>query len=200
MAAEHLRTRSRRLRGPTGIAAAHRLFHADSYGILDPLSRTAATTAAAPAIGRRETSILLCTALLRAAGQDWHEQGDVWHRVTRMRPAPADAPAGRLHILAGQLRTLISLDTSPPPHADTPLAAAGPWLAGFTHAGRELGDAAHHGALHRGVRDVLAHHVIFHWNRLGLPTRTQGLLARAALIATLDATDRPGTEADVAAP
>jgi hypothetical protein len=31
-----------------------------------------------------------------------------------------------------------------------------------------------------GLRDVLAHHVIFAWNRLGLPSATQVVLAAAA--------------------
>jgi hypothetical protein len=32
----------------------------------------------------------------------------------------------------------------------------------------------------RGTRDILAHHVIFHWNRIGLPYKTQSILAHAA--------------------
>ena len=30
---------------------------------------------------RREISLMLCSVLMRAAGQDWYEQGDVWARV-----------------------------------------------------------------------------------------------------------------------
>jgi hypothetical protein len=37
----------------------------------------------------------------------------------------------------------------------------------------------------RGLRAVLAHVVIFHWNRLGLPAVTQATLARAAASACL---------------
>jgi thiopeptide-type bacteriocin biosynthesis protein len=182
--------------GSLGIVTAHQLFHADSHGILEYL-RTAPTPPADPTIGRRELSILLCTALLRAANQDWHEQGDVWHRVTRMRPLPLDVPTSRLRSTTDQVRQLLSLDTRPRPqaHADGPLVLARDWLAAFTHAGHTLGAAAHEGTLHRGVRDVLAHHVIFHWNRLGLSTRTQGMLAHAATAATLG---QPETSTDVA--
>jgi hypothetical protein len=35
------------------------------------------------------------------------------------------------------------------------------------------------------VRAVLAHVLIFHWNRLGLSAAAQGILARAATAATL---------------
>jgi thiopeptide-type bacteriocin biosynthesis protein len=54
-----------------------------------------------------------------------------------------------------------------------------PWLDAFTDAGRDLGDSARAGELERGLRAVLAHLVIFHWNRFGLPAATQGILARA---------------------
>jgi len=190
--------------GPEGIAAAHRLFHADSSHILGYLNRTAPDAPANPVLGRRELSILLCSALLRAANLDWHEQGDTWHRVTHMRPLPTDAHTDKMPALTGQIRRLLSLDTGPlslPDHATGPLAFARTWLAAFTHAGNAIGTAAHEGVLQRGLRDVLAHHVIFHWNRLGLPTRTQGVLARAAFETILNPVHRqpePGT--DVATP
>ncbi|HEY9473991.1 MAG TPA: thiopeptide-type bacteriocin biosynthesis protein [Mycobacteriales bacterium] len=183
--------------GSVGMATAHQLFHADSTSILEYLAGTAASTSARADIGRRELSILLCSALLRAANQDWHEQGDVWHRVTQMRPFPPGVPGDRLHSLTNQVRRLVSLDTSQSRlrvHVDAPLAFARAWLAAFTHAGHTLGAAAHDGTLHRGVRDILAHHVIFHWNRLGLATRTQGVLARAAFEAMLNPSGGAGTD------
>ncbi|MGH3802685.1 MAG: thiopeptide-type bacteriocin biosynthesis protein [Pseudonocardiaceae bacterium] len=53
--------------------------------------------------------------------------------------------------------------------AHGPLTFAAPWAAAFNHAGQALA-AATEGALERGTRDTLAHHVIFHWNRMGLPS------------------------------
>jgi thiopeptide-type bacteriocin biosynthesis protein len=190
--------------GTAGIETAHRLFHADSSSILGYLSQSAPNRPADPIIGRRELSILLCSALLRAANQDWHEQGDVWHRVTRMRPLPPDAPSGRLHSMKSQVHQLISLDTSLAVLVNTngPLAFARQWLAAFSQAGHAIGAAAHEGTLHRGVRDVLAHHVIFHWNRLGLAVRTQGVLAHTAFETILNPHGQPdarqGTAIDVA--
>ncbi|MGQ0775693.1 MAG: hypothetical protein ACT4NY_14950 [Pseudonocardiales bacterium] len=36
------------------------------------------------------------------------------------------------------------------------------------------------GLLHRGLRAILAHHIIFAWNRHGLPYPTQAILANTA--------------------
>ncbi len=165
--------------GPPGMHFAHDLFHADSAVILDLLRRHqgAPTT---DAVGRRELSILLCTALFRGAGQEWHEQGDIWHRVTAMRPLPLDIPVHRIGDMTATLYGLITADTTPNgPLFGGPLAFAAAWAAAFAAAGQALGTAARDGALDRGLRDTLAHHVIFHWNRLGLPARTQSVLARA---------------------
>lgn len=54
------------------------------------------------------------------------------------------------------------------------------WAAAFHNAGTELGDLARNGTLRRGLRAVLAHHVIFAWNRIGLSHTTQSLLANVA--------------------
>ncbi|MFB4193390.1 thiopeptide-type bacteriocin biosynthesis protein [Streptomyces carpaticus] len=165
--------------GPEGIQTAHKLFHHDSSGILNYLDRPA------PVIGRRELSILLCTALFRGARQDWYEQGDIWHRVTELRPLPA----AQTPPTSTGTRTLMRSDTrtdGPLLSPNGPLAFAAPWISAFYEAGRALGEAASSGTLHRGTRDILAHHVIFHWNRLGLPAPTQRLLARAARDAVLN--------------
>lgn len=169
--------------GIEGMQAAHDLFHADSLAVLDYLHHRETDASAEPMIGRRELSVLLCSALFRAAGQDWHEQGDIWHRVTRMRPLPLDTPTDRLPDMAHGLRRLMSVDTHPAGAlcgACGPLAFAVPWIAAFDQAGQRLAGAAHSGALERGVRDILAQHVIFHWNRLGLSTPKQAILAWAA--------------------
>jgi thiopeptide-type bacteriocin biosynthesis protein len=125
----------------------------------------------------------LCSALLRGARQDWYEQGDVWHRVAQMRAFPAGTTAGQLRQMTGGLRILMTADTSPAGAlfgSCRPLAFAASWVAAFDVAGRAREAAASKGALERGAREILAHHVIFHWNRLGLADRTQSILARAA--------------------
>lgn len=167
--------------GPDGISAAHDLFHADSQAILGYLRRH--TAPPEHGIGRRELSVMLCSALFRGAGQDWYEQGDVWRRVAEMRPLPPGTPTDRIPEMAPALKhlmTLASASSGPLFGHNRPLAYASPWTAAFTRAGRRLGHAAHQGTLQRGIREVLAHHVIFHWNRLGLTARSQGILSRAA--------------------
>ncbi|MFI1582997.1 thiopeptide-type bacteriocin biosynthesis protein [Embleya sp. NPDC020630] len=169
--------------GPEAMPAAHRLFHEDSRGILDFLERHKATVPSDRMIGRREMSVMLCSALLRAAGQEWNEQADIWHRVEALRPLPPGAPMDRLRAMAPGMRHLMTVDVGPSSRllaADGPLAFAANWTNAFDVAGRSLQTLAYEGALDRGIRDVLALHIIFSWNRIGLPSSTQSVLARAA--------------------
>ncbi|MBB5155956.1 thiopeptide-type bacteriocin biosynthesis protein [Saccharopolyspora phatthalungensis] len=161
--------------GQPGMAIAHKLFSADSHHILAYLRQSQ------PAIGRRELSILLCTAMFRGAGQEWFECGDIWHRVSQTRPKPADVASSAE--LATQLATLLTHDPRPAGPLfgnEGPLTAFAPWANAFHDAGCVLATAGNDGTLHRGIRSVLAHHVIFHWNRLGLTLPTQTILAHTA--------------------
>ncbi|WP_103349784.1 thiopeptide-type bacteriocin biosynthesis protein [Amycolatopsis sp. CA-128772] len=163
--------------GPAGMDTVHDLFCADSAGVLDYLRHDA------PGLGRRELSVLLLSGLTRAAGLDAFECGDVFDRIARLRPAPSDADTARIDALADNVRVLLSM----PDLADSalftpggPVAHAAPWLAAFETIGRQLGHDAAEGDLDRGLRAILTHVVIFHWNRLGLSATSQGILARAA--------------------
>jgi thiopeptide-type bacteriocin biosynthesis protein len=49
-----------------------------------------------------------------------------------------------------------------------PREANGDWLTAFRNTGTTLKDLSHDGTLTRGIRAVTAHHILFHWNRLGL--------------------------------
>jgi thiopeptide-type bacteriocin biosynthesis protein len=171
--------------GPKATDIAHDLFHTDSRSILDYLRRRDPTAPPENTIGRRELSLLLCSTLFRSAGQEWYEQGDIWHRVAQLRPLPPGTPTNRLRDMTDGLRRLMTVDTSPTSTLfgpDGPLSFAAPWAAAFDKAGTSLGHTAQEDALERGVRDILAHHVIFHWNRLGLAGRTQAILARVRIL------------------
>ncbi|MEV4105564.1 thiopeptide-type bacteriocin biosynthesis protein [Nonomuraea sp. NPDC049649] len=161
--------------GADGMTTAHRLFHADSRHLLTYLADTASRP---DTEHRRELSILLCTTLLRAAGLDWYEQGDVWAQIAAHRGLPDQGPPDRRHALETNVRRLMSVDATM--RDGTPLAFAATWSAAFATAGRELAGLAADGRLHRGLRAVLAHHVVFAWNRLGLPYTTQAVLAHTA--------------------
>ncbi|SBW22520.1 O-methyltransferase [Candidatus Protofrankia californiensis] len=169
--------------GAAAMDVAHELFSHDSRHILDYLARPSTPAAGARDLGRRELAILLCSVLLRGAGTDWYEQGDVWARVTQHRPAERTAPpAERLHILRPAVHRLMTVDASPASRLvdGGPLAAIGGWSAAFERAGQQLADLARRGTLERGLRAILTHHVIFFWNRLGLSYAEQATLATLA--------------------
>jgi thiopeptide-type bacteriocin biosynthesis protein len=158
--------------GSEAMAVAHRLFHADSCSILAYLRDQ-------PRDGhRREISLMLCSIMMRAAGQDLFEQGDVWARVAGHRRLPsgtADRPGPLDHV-----RRLITVDAEFQMRDGAPLAHCAEWAAAYATAGRDVAVLAAAGQLHRGLRDVLAHHVVFAWNRIGLPYATQSVLAGSA--------------------
>jgi thiopeptide-type bacteriocin biosynthesis protein len=162
--------------GTSGMAAAHDLFHADSRHILHYAAL------AEPPVGRRELSILLCGSLLRGAGLEWYEQGDVWDRICQDRPEPPAVGRELVAAASRDLRHLLVADTSPigPFLRLGESANFANWADAFHANGQTLGVAARAGTLQRGLREILSYHVIFHWNRLGLTARTQSILATAA--------------------
>ncbi|MFG2480737.1 thiopeptide-type bacteriocin biosynthesis protein [Streptomyces fagopyri] len=164
--------------GPAGMDVAHELFQQDSRSILDHLARRRAAATGEP--GPRELGILLFSVLMRGAGLDWYEQGDVWARVAANRPA-ADTTAGSDR-LKNAVHRLMTTDAGPRSSlvAGGRLAALTDWIRAFDHAGRQLADLNRRGLLERGLRAVIAHHVIFQWNRLGLSAADQGVLSNLA--------------------
>jgi len=164
--------------GAASMHSAHALFHHDSRYLLPYLHHDPAD--------RRERTLVLCTALMRTAGLDLNEQGDVWARIADLRPAMAGAPADarqRASFIRGIRRLLLG-------HARPELIGSD-WLTAFEEAGRKLRTLREDGALTRGIRSVIAQHVIFHWNRLGLRASTQAALAQAAMEAVFGDVSRP---------
>ncbi|HEX8866469.1 MAG TPA: thiopeptide-type bacteriocin biosynthesis protein [Lentzea sp.] len=169
--------------GPESMDLAHELFHQDSRFLLPYLATDPAD--------RRERSLLLLTGLMRAAGLDINEQGDVWAQVADYRPAAltrsvapqmwAAFTADVGHLLRGTARSDI-VDPG--------------WLAAFTHTGNSLKSLREQGLLTRGIRAIIALHVIFAWNRLGLTAPIQADLATAAKEAIFGAA--PGINAVLA--
>ncbi|WP_426504331.1 thiopeptide-type bacteriocin biosynthesis protein [Dactylosporangium sp. McL0621] len=152
--------------GDESMAAAHLLFHRDSRQLLDYL--------ALPSIDRRERSLILCTQLMRAAGLDINEQGDVWAKVLEHRAEYGDQPATVDPTIWAQFTSdTRSLLLGAPRTRNA-------WHTAFTDAGTTLRDLRETGRLTRGIRAIIALHVIFHWNRLGLDARAQATQARAA--------------------
>ncbi|MFD6888806.1 transposase [Streptomyces sp. NPDC059957] len=104
-----------------------------------------------------------------------------WRAVAAVRPEVwAVDDTGYLAQTGRGVHRLLSLDTRPLSAGGGSMEAIAPWLAAFEAAGQGIAHAAQSGNLQRGPRRVLTHHVIFHWNRHGLPAHTQAVLAHAA--------------------
>jgi len=173
--------------GPAAMRIAHDLFHHDSRHLL---ARTVQHSPA-PALGQRETTVLLFSALLRAAGQDRYEQGDVWAKVADLRPTAHAVVTEQSDKLAQAIQRLMTVNPG-----SVPGLLPEPWVAAFEAAGHALAALARSGGLERGVRAVLAHHFIFHANRAGLSATDQARLASLAvdtIFTTAEQPDSPTT-------
>ncbi|WP_374727578.1 methyltransferase, FxLD system [Haloactinomyces albus] len=117
------------------------------------------------------------SALQQGAGLDWYEKGDVWAKFACHRQPGTQVLSGEQ-----QRRKMYRLlATDPMWLADNgPLSPVRQWVHAYASAGKDLAELAHHGRLDRGLRAVLAHHVLFAWNRLGLPYQDQKTLSELA--------------------
>lgn len=168
--------------GPAGTDAAHDLFCADARGVLDYARHDPAS------LGRRELSILLLGGLLRAAGLDGFECGDVVDKAARLRPVPADADADGSSSWQGMCASSCRSLTCPTVRCSPPAGRSRTPCPGSPRSRPPPANSAtppHRGRLDCGVRAILTHVLIFHWNRFGLSAASQGILARAATTALL---------------
>ncbi|GAA0393591.1 O-methyltransferase [Acrocarpospora corrugata] len=159
--------------GDDAMEVAHTLFHLDSHHILRHLNQNGRGARD----HRRELCLLLGHALMRAAAQDRYEQGDIWAEVAAHRISGA---ADLLPPSADVIAAVHRLTTAHTPSAHSPLATSPGWAAAFAAAGRDLAGMAGDGRLTRGLRAVLAHHILLAWNRAGIPGPHQGVLADTA--------------------
>ncbi|MEW2248607.1 thiopeptide-type bacteriocin biosynthesis protein [Streptomyces sp. NPDC006975] len=168
--------------GLQGLEIAHHLFHADSLGVLayDQLAEKGVDRLP----DAKVVSLLLLASLLRSAGLEWGEQGDVWGQVEAKRALPADVPPAKVSAMVDAMRSLLTVDAGAV-FAESTLASLRTWLTGMKREGQALQQAAHANRLGLGLRGILAKHVIFHWNRMGFSVRQQAIWARAAREALL---------------
>ncbi|MEU8740813.1 methyltransferase, FxLD system [Streptomyces halstedii] len=167
--------------GADAMTAAHALFHEDSRHLLTyPVHNEH--------LGRRETAILLMSSMMRAANLDWFEQGDVWAKVSALRPGTGTPASTRL---TSAMRTLMTTEARSLCREHGPLDGHADWVAAFERVGTTLAYLAAQGDLTRGLRAVIAHHAIFHANRAGLPSADQYILfniAREAIMGSSENT------------
>ncbi|MFV2022486.1 methyltransferase, FxLD system [Micromonospora sp. LOL_023] len=166
--------------GDQAMTIAHTLFHADSRHILGHLATGGGH--------RRELGVLLATHLIRAAGLEFSEQGDVWQQLAARRHQP-HAPAPSPRLIAAVQRLVTATDDTP----RSPLSAAPSWPRAHEKAGRDLGSLDRRGTLTRDLRGVLTHHILFLFNRLGISAADTWLLAAAAVQVAFHSSDlQPG--------
>ncbi|MFG2153195.1 methyltransferase, FxLD system [[Kitasatospora] papulosa] len=181
--------------GPAAMKIAHTLFHYDSRHLLDDLPRQQA----AGGLGRRELAVLLLSVAMRAAGLDWYEQGDVWARIAAERPGEEIRSPQRHRAAVHRLMT-VDVSTTSLSVTQGRLAPLAEWIATFEWFGQQLADLNRQGRLERGLRAVIAHHGIFHWNRLGLPAEDQHTLSTLAKEAVMGTSDNAASTRAEGAP
>ncbi|MFE2587085.1 methyltransferase, FxLD system, partial [Streptomyces sp. NPDC059378] len=174
--------------GSAAMTAAHALFHEDSRHLLD-------YQPGAGRLGRRERAVLLMSSLMRAANLDWFEQGDVWAKAAALRPEPGTPIPKKLAALRPAMQTLMSTEARSLCRQGKPLDGHAEWIAAFERAGTALAYLAAQGELTRGLRAVIAHHVIFHANRAGLPTADQHTLFHIAREVVMGSSDNTASTA-----
>lgn len=153
--------------GPDAMDIAHQLWHHDSRHLL-----------AGATSHHREQSIVLVAAMMRAAGLDWYEQGDVWARVAEHRDPPHPGHVTSLH---HAIQRLLTVDLTSLTGPGATMANCSALVEAYTTAGDSLRRLNQAGRLHhRGLRDILTHHVIFTWNRRSIPGLHQAAIAAAA--------------------
>ncbi|MBZ6230294.1 methyltransferase, FxLD system [Streptomyces olivaceus] len=150
--------------GPEGMQVAHDVFCADSPAALAETGTP----------GARERSVMLLSAMIRAAGLDPFEAGDVYAQWAALRP-PVTPPQGPdLEKSVSAMRRLMNADAALRPKPEPGWAER---VAAFEDAGRRLRRLAADGRLIRGIRAVIAHHAIFAFNRAGVPAEAQAATA-----------------------
>ncbi|MGW2591698.1 thiopeptide-type bacteriocin biosynthesis protein [Streptomyces sp. NPDC001515] len=168
--------------GLTGLPLAHALFHADSEGALTYLGVYEREFSGL--LGPKETSLLAMTLLMRAAGLEAGEQGDVWGRVEQRRPLADDVMPQQVSAMTAPTKRLLLTDARPL-LADGPLTPVRPWIEALQQHGQRLAETTEANQLSIGKRAVLARHILFHWNRMGFTLRQQSIWCRAAREALL---------------
>ncbi|MFD7713858.1 methyltransferase, FxLD system [Streptomyces sp. NPDC059786] len=150
--------------GPEGMDVAHDVFCADSHAALP----------ATGSPGTRERCVMLLSVMIREAGLDPFEAGDVWSQFAALRPS-IDPPTGpALHRSVADMRRLVNADAARRPDAEPGWTDR---VAAFAAAGQRLRRLAADGRLIRGLRAVLAHHAVFACNRAGVPVAEQAATA-----------------------
>ncbi|WP_329430154.1 methyltransferase, FxLD system [Streptomyces anthocyanicus] len=150
--------------GLEGMEVAHEVFCADSPAALAETGTP----------GARERSVMLLSAMIRGAGLDPFEAGDVYAQWAALRPPVASPEGPALEKAVSAMRRLMNADAALRPAAEPGWVER---VVAFEDAGRCLRRLAADGRLIRGIRGVIAHHAIFAFNRAGVSADVQAATA-----------------------
>jgi protein-L-isoaspartate(D-aspartate) O-methyltransferase len=130
-------------------------------------------------LSAHQVSVIALQHLLRAAGLDGFEQWDVWQKVVKVRPGNQAELEEAWQAYQRDMRLLVGID----PHvvakamAATGHALLAEYADGLTFVGGKLWQGLKEGRLQRGLRQVLATAIVFHWNRMLFTAGEQTMLA-----------------------
>ncbi|WP_455771916.1 thiopeptide-type bacteriocin biosynthesis protein [Streptomyces malaysiensis] len=110
--------------GTKAMYTAHDLFHEDSRHLLSYQPGPGR-------LGRRESAVLLISAMMRGANLDWFEQGDVWAKAAALRLATEALAPERVAALVPAMQKLMTVDTRGLCRPNGPLFAYTEWVAAF---------------------------------------------------------------------
>lgn len=163
--------------GPWGLEQVHDLFYHDSRFVMDWRQLTDQERAG---LSNHQVSVMMIQHLLRAAGLDAFERWDVYNKLQQLRPSEEQADleaawqenqedfAPLLQVNPADLIAAVE------PAAQQVLSA---YVEGLAQVGAALWEGQRTGRLDRGLRQILATTICFHWNRMRFGGDEQALLA-----------------------
>jgi thiopeptide-type bacteriocin biosynthesis protein len=161
--------------GAEGIRIAHEFFAYDSGFLVDWARQSDAQQVPMIPPG---LSLALMIEFARASGLDLFELWDLFDRVAAKR-AVSDEPVSlkckdlAARVIAATPDAVFSLYGDQQP-------LLSPYRARLHQCAGRLSRAFFQGDLECGVRESLAAMILFHWNRVGLPSKAQAALSRSA--------------------
>lgn len=158
--------------GETAMQHAHRFFEMDAWLALHAHKLDTNN--------RYLTSHLWMTLMLRSCGLDSFEQWDVWQKLGQVRPPARPEHHKLVEQISAAVQRIGSLSTDRLwEELLGRVPEMGVWKDELTLWGKAMQGLLAHGPLERGLRSILAVHVIFHSNRM-LFNLTEQVLFTAA--------------------
>lgn len=156
--------------GEAGMKLAHEFFSIDSEFILKFLSHIDIDKL----ISLDSVSLWLWQSLIKEMNFDLYERWDIWNKVWQLRRFEETESSSTQHYQEKLSKLfLLNLETISDP--------VGQHIALYNSMyikwGKKLVQSDRNGLLNRGIRQLIAIHIIFSWNRMGFGNEKQRILA-----------------------